>query len=178
MQTTRNTDQLLKFLFLGAIVGIIGGVLMIIFIMTATATYLNMGFFTPLYAIAVPLVGQQPLITSMTAGTFYLAPGPALLGLVVHLLWSALWGLIFGLLARGLHLTGGRAIMGGLVYGVLVMLIMIFIVAPIVGASNLLLLLGSFSFIIANALFYGLPLGLWPVLQPQFFTGLTAQHAV
>jgi uncharacterized membrane protein YagU involved in acid resistance len=178
MQTPRNTDQLLQFLLRGAGVGIIGGVLMIMFIMTATATYLHMGFFTPLYAIAVPLVGQQPLITSMTAGTFYLALGPAFLGLVVHLLWSALWGLIFGLLARWLHLTEGRAIISGLVYGVLVMLVMIFIVVPITGASNLLLLLGSISFIIANALFYGLPLGLWPVLQPQYFTGLTDQQAV
>lgn len=177
MQTTRNTDQLLQFLLRGIIVGIIGGILMIMFIMIATATYLHMGFFTPLYAIAVPLLGQQALITSLTAGTFYLALGPALLGLVVHLLWSALWGLIFGLLARGLHLTGGTAIISGLVYGVLVMLVMIFIVAPIVGASNFLQLLGSFVFITANALFYGLPLGLWPVLQPQFFTGLTPRQA-
>ncbi len=151
----------------------IGGALMAMFTMIASATYLRMGFFTPLYAIAVPLIGQHPLLTSMTDGVFYLAPGPALLGLVVHLLWSALWGLIFGLLVRRLHLTAGRAIIGGLVYGVLVMLVMFFVVLPSVGASSLLRLLGGWSFwlIIAHALFYGVFLGLWPVLQPQFFTG-------
>jgi hypothetical protein len=51
-------------------------------------------------------------------------------------------------------------------------------VVPIVGAPNLLQLLGSFSFTIANALFYGLPLGLWPVVQPELFTALPTQQAV
>src|SRR6266487_6022321 len=178
MQTTRDTRQLIQFLLLGALAGVIGGVLMALFSMLATATYLQMGFFTPLYAIAAPLIGPQSLMSSLQQGSFYLAPGPALLGLVVHLLWAALWGVIFVLLARRLHLTGGVAIISGLVYGVLVMLVMIFIVVPIVGAPNLLQLLGSFSFIFANALFYGLPLGLWPVVQPQLFAAQPARQAV
>lgn len=177
MSTPRDTGQALHFLLSGVLVGILGGIMMALFTMLATATYLQMDFFTPLYAIAAPLVGQQPLMTSLRQGNFYLAIGPALLGLVVHLLWAALWGLIFGLLARRLHLTGGVAIISGLVYGVLVMLVMIFIVVPIVGAPNLLQLVGSFSFIFANALFYGLPLGLWPVLQPQLFTAQPARQA-
>ncbi len=178
MPTPRDTGPALHFLLRGVLVGMLGGILMALFVMLATATYLQMGFFTPLYAIAAPLIGQQLVMTSLLQGSFYLALGPALLGLVIHLLWAGLWGLIFGLLARRLHLTGGVAIISGLVYGVLVMLVMIFIVVPIVGAPNLLLLLGSFSFTIANALFYGLPLGLWPVMQPQFFTALPAQQAV
>jgi len=175
MPTARVTRQLIQFLLLGALVGVIGGVLMVMFIMLATATYLQMGFFTPLYAIAAPLIGRQTLLTSMTNGVFYFAPGPALLGLLVHLLWSAFWGMIFGLIARGLHLIEGVAIISGLVYGLLVMLVMIFIVMPIVGAPDLPRLVGTLSFIIAHALFYGLPLGLWPVVQPQFFTGLPAR---
>ena len=178
MSTTRDSDQLMRFLIFGAIAGMIGGVLMAIFIMLAAATYLHMSFFTPIYAIAAPLVGQQPLMTSMHSGVLYFAPGPALLGLLVHLMWSAFWGIIFGLVARGLHLTGGVAIIGGLVYGLLVMLVMSFIVAPLVGAPNLLQMLGRVSFIISHALFYGMPLGLWPVVQPRFFTGLTARSAV
>ena len=175
MPTARDTRQLIQFLLLGALVGVIGGVLMAMFTMLATATYLQMGFFTPLYAIAAPLIGRQTSLTSMANGVFYFAPGPALLGLLVHLLWSAFWGMIFGLIARGLHLTEGVAIISGLVYGLLVMLVMIFIVMPIVGAPDLLRLVGTLSFIIAHALFYGLPLGLWPVVQPQFFTGLPAR---
>ena len=180
MPTTRNAHQVFQILPRGVIVGLIGGVLMALFAMIASATYMQMGFFTPLYAVATPLIGQQPLLTSIRDGIFYLAFSPALLGLMIHLLWSALWGLIFGLLAHRLHLTGGGAIIGGLVYGVLVMLVMFFIVLPFVGASSLLRVLGgwSFSLIIAHALFYGLPLGLWPVLQPQLFTDLSARQAV
>jgi len=178
MPTTRDTRQSIQFLMFGALVGVIGGILMALFTMLATATYLQMGFFTPMYAIAAPLIGRQTLLTSMTNGVFYFAPGPALLGLLVHLLWSAFWGMIFGLIARGLHLTEGVAIISGLVYGLLVMLVMSFIVVPIVGAPNLLRLVGSFSFFIAHALFYGLPLGVWTVLQPQYFSGLEARRAV
>ncbi len=178
MPTSRDTGQSLHFLLSAVFVGMLGGILMMLFAMIATATYLQMDFFTPLYAIAAPLIGPQPLLTSLLQGGFYLDPGPALLGLVIHLLWAALWGVIFGLLARRLHLTGGVAIISGLLYGVLVMLVMIYIVVPIVGAPNLLQLVGSFSFTIANALFYGLPLGLWPVVQPQFFTALPARQAV
>ena len=177
MPIPRDTHQALHFPLPGALVGMLGGILMALFTMLATATYLQMGFFTPLYAVAAPLIGQQPFMTSRLQGGFYLAPGPALLGLVIHLLWAALWGVIFGLLARRLHLTGGVAIISGLVYGLLVMLVMIFIVGTIVGAPNLLQLLGSFSFTIANALFYGLPLGLWPVVQPQLFTASPARQA-
>ena len=177
MSTTRDTGQLIQLLLLGGLVGVIGGVLMAMFTMLATATYLQMGFFTPMYAIAAPLTGRQALLTSMTNGVFYFAAGPALLGLLVHLLWAAFWGMIFGLIARGLHLTGGVAIISGLVYGLLVMLIMGFIVVPLVGAPDLLRLVGSLSVIIAHALFYGLPLGLWPLVQPQFFTRLPARRA-
>lgn len=178
MSTLRDTGQVPHVLLRGILVGMLGGILMALFSMIATVTYLQMGFFTPLYAIAAPLIGQSALMTSLRQGGFYLDPGPALLGLVVHLLWAGLWGLIFGLLARRLHLTGGVAIISGLIYGVLIMLVMIFIVVPLVRAPNLLQLLGSFSFTIANALFYGLPLGLWPVVQPQLFMALPAQQAV
>jgi uncharacterized membrane protein YagU involved in acid resistance len=163
---------------LGALVGIIGGILMALFTMLATATYLQVGFFTPLYAIAAPLIGRQTLLASMVHSGFYFTLGPALLGLVIHLMWSAFWGMIFGLIARRLHLTEGVAIISGLIYGLLVMLVMSFIVVPIVGAPDLLRLVGTLSFVIAHALFYRLPLGLWPVAQPQFFTGLTTRQAV
>jgi hypothetical protein len=91
MQTRRDTGQLIHLLMLGAIVGMIGGVLMALFTMLATATYLQIGFFTPLYAVAAPLIGRQTLLTSMTHGVFYLALGPALLGW-----WSTCCGQRFG----------------------------------------------------------------------------------
>ncbi len=176
MVTTRATGRWIAFLIFGAIAGMIGGVLMAMFTMIATATYLHMGFFTPMYAIAAPLIGRQALMASMTHGVFYFALGPAVLGLVVHMMWSALWGIIFGLIARGLHLSGAAAIISGLIYGVIVMLIMAYIIVPNVGAPNLLQMVG-WSFVISHLL-YGLPLGLWPLVQPGFFTGITARQAV
>ena len=128
MDTTRNQSRFLGFLIAGAIAGMIGGAMMAMFTMLATVTYLGMGFFTPLYVIASPLVGRQVMMTAMHGGAFYFALGPAVLGLVVHMMWSALWGIIFGLIASVLHLRGVAAVVGGMVYGVLVMLAMSYIV--------------------------------------------------
>ena len=90
MNTTSNQNRLFSFLIAGAIAGMLGGVMMAMFTMIATATYLHMGFFTPLYVIASPFAGPQSMMTAMHGGAFYFALGPAVLGLVVHLMWSAL----------------------------------------------------------------------------------------
>src|SRR2546423_10197098 len=91
MPTQRDTGQSIHLLLLGATVGMVGGILMAMFTMLATATYLQMGFFTPLYAIAAPLIGRQTLLTSMTSGVFYFAPGaagpPVVVGVLGHDLW-------------------------------------------------------------------------------------------
>lgn len=175
MNITRNRLHFPGFLLAGAITGMIGGAMMAMFTMIATATYLNMGFFTPLYVIASPLAGQQAMMTVMHGGTFYFAFGPAVLGLVVHMMWSALWGIIFGLIAVGLHLQGVTAVIGAMIYGVLIMLVMNFVVLPVVGAPNLLTLLGGTTFTIGHLLF-GMVVGLWPVLRPQDFTGLLSRQ--
>jgi uncharacterized membrane protein YagU involved in acid resistance len=175
MDTTKNSTRLIKMLIIGAITGMIGGAVMAMFTMIATATYLNMGFFTPLYAIASPLAGQQTLMTSLHQGVFYFAPGAGLLGLVIHMMWSALYGMIFGLIAYATHLKGALAVISGMVYGLLVMLLMSFIVAPIAGAPNLLQMLGGFSFTLGHLMF-GLVLGLWPVLRPQDFARSASQR--
>src|SRR5260370_21228303 len=126
MNTTRNQNRFFNFLIAGAIAGMLGGAMMAMFTMLATATYLHMGFFTPLYVIASPLTGPQSMMTAMHGGAFYFTLCPAVLGLVVHMMWSALWGIIFGLIAAGLHLWCAAAIIGGMVYGGLVMVGMCF----------------------------------------------------
>lgn len=175
MDMTKDTNRLIKILIIGAIAGMIGGAVMAMYTMIATATYLHMGFFTPLYVIASPLIGRQALMTSIHQGLFYFALGPALLGLVVHMLWAALYGMIFGLIAYGTHLKGAVAVISGLIYGVLVMLFMSFVIASIVGAPNILNLLGWSTWTIGHLLF-GLVLGLWPVLRPRDFTSLVGQQ--
>lgn len=178
MQATRDTGRPAQFLIFGALVGMLGGILMVLFTMIAAVTYLQMGFFTPLYAISAPLIGRQALDASITNGGLYFAAGPALLGLLIHLLWAAFWGMIFGLLVRVLHLTDGVAIISGVIYGFLIMLVMLFVVVPIVGAPDLPRLAGSLSFITAHALFYGIPLGLWAAAHQQFFVRAPAGQTV
>jgi hypothetical protein len=179
METTRNQSRFLGFVIAGAIAGMIGGAMMAMFTMLATVTYLHMGFFTPMYVIASPLTGRQVMMTAMHAGAFYFALGPAVVGLVVHMMWSALWGIIFGLLASGLRLRGAAAVIGGMVYGVLVMLAMSLIIAPIVGAPNFFQILGWPTWTIGHLLF-GMVVGLWAALRPQDVTALgrTTRQAV
>src|SRR5260370_33171444 len=100
MNTTRNQNRFFNFLIAGAIAGMLGGAMMAMFTMLATATYLHMGFFTPLYVIASPLAGPQSMMTAMHGRVFYFALCPALLGLVVHMMWSARLRTVFGPLAH------------------------------------------------------------------------------
>jgi hypothetical protein len=80
-------------LVVGAVAGMIAGAVMAMYAMKASATLLHQGVLTPLYGIASPLTGPDAMKTSMRQG-MYLAPGPALIGLVVHMMWSAVFGLI------------------------------------------------------------------------------------
>jgi hypothetical protein len=153
----------------GLIVGLIAGVMMAMYAMLASATFLGQGFFTPLYGIASPLVGQQAMMASMKAG-LYFTVGPALLGLMIHMLWSAFYGVIFGLLARAAHLTGVLGLLAGIIYGGVVMVVMSFVVLPVVGVGSMPHLIGWPSFTIEHLLF-GMVLGLWPLLRPQDFVG-------
>jgi hypothetical protein len=148
----------------GAIVGIIAGMVMAMYAMIASATFLEQGFFTPLYGIASPLVGSEAMMTSMKQG-LYFALGPALLGLVVHMMWSAFYGAIFGVVASRLQLAGTAAVVGGMVYGVVMMIVMSFIVLPIVGAGAMPGMIGWPSFTIEHLMF-GLVLGLWLAVRP------------
>jgi hypothetical protein len=52
---------------------------------------------------------------------------------------------------------------------------MSFLIAPIVGAPNILNLLGWPTWTIGH-LFFGLVLGFWPVLRPQDFTDLIGRR--
>lgn len=174
MVTTRDTNSWIRLLVTGIIAGMIAGAVMAMYAMIASVTFLGQGFFTPLYAIAAPLVGQQSLMSSMHGGAFYFTLGPAVLGLVVHMMWSALYGVIFGLIALWTHLRGLVAVIGGMIYGVLAMLFMSFIVLPIVGMGSMPSMVGWTPFTIQHLMF-GLVIGLWPVLRPQDFTGLISR---
>ncbi len=146
---------------------------MIVYAMFASLTILDQGVCTPLYSIASPLIGKRPMMMSMQQH-LYFNLGPVCLGLVIHLLWAALYGIIFSLLIRDFQLRGAKAVMSGLLYSVLVMLFMSFVVLPIVGISGMPTMVGWPSFTVEHLLF-GLMLGLWPMLRPQEFA-VAVQH--
>lgn len=138
----------------GAIAGIVGGILMAIFAMLyATAT--GMGFFGPLRMIAATLYGEG----AMTAGADAL-----LVGLIIHVVVSAFWGAIFGLLARRVT-TAGAATGLGVLFAIGVLVLMTFIVVPIVNpVMHTEIPKMPVAWFIEHALF-GVGLGLLPAFR-------------
>lgn len=149
----------------GAIAGMIAGAVMAMYAMLASATFLRQGFFTPLYGIASPLTGQDAMMLSVKQG-IYFALGPALVGLIVHMMWSAVYGILFGMIARAASLRGVQAVVLGIVYGMGVELVMSLVVLRIIGLGSMPGMIGWPSFTVEHLLF-GLVLGLWLLRRPQ-----------
>lgn len=165
----------IRLLVLGAIAGMVAGVMMAMYAMIASTTFLGQGFFTPLYGIASPLLGPAAMMQSMKQG-IYFTGGPAALGLIIHMLWSALFGMVFALLAAFLRLRGMMALMGGLLYGLVVLMLMSFVVLPIVGAATMPTTIGWPSFVIEHLIF-GMILGLWLFARPADAVRVNARVA-
>lgn len=152
-------------LIAGVIAGIVAGAVMAMYAMIASATFLGQGFFTPMYGIASPLIGSEAMATSMRQG-LYFNVGAALLGLIVHMMWSVGYGVVFFLLARMTRLRGAQAIIAGVLYGIAVELVMSFVVLRLLGLGNMPGMIGLPSFTIEHLL-YGLTLGVWVALRPH-----------
>lgn len=153
-----------KTLFTGAVAGVVASVVMGMFAMIAAATYQDTGFFTPLYHIASPIIGTDTLMESM--GSTYLSIGPALLGLAIHMMVGAMWGVLFAVVARSLRVTGPSAVGLGVGYGIAVMFVMAFVGLPVTAAvlqggdmvSDMASMVGWLTFTAEHAM-YGLVLG-------------------
>lgn len=148
----------------GAIWGIIASLMMAMYAMIASAG-MGQGFLTPLYGIASPVLGDQDMMKSMQ--TVYVNLGPMLLGAIIHMMWGALYGVVFAFLARQFGLAGPPGLIAGTVFGLVVMGFMMLVVLPLVGAGAMPKMVG-YSFGIEHALF-GMVLGLWPLLRPAEF---------
>jgi hypothetical protein len=153
-----------RLLIAGAIAGMVAGVMMAMYAMIASATFLGQGIFTPLYGIASPLLGPGSMMQSMKLGLYW-TTGPALLGLLIHMLWAALFGMVFALLVSFLRVQGMMVLVAGLIYGLVVLLLMSFVVLPIVGAGGMPSTVGWPSFVVEHLIF-GMVLGLWPLARP------------
>ena len=158
---------------MGGVAGLVAAIVMGIYAMVAAATYQGTGFFTPLYHIASPIVGGDPMMASMDAAaggdTFTFDVGPALVGAAVHLSWGASWGAGFFALARALRLRGAAAlVVAGTVFGLAVMLFMSWLTLPITAATlgggkpirEMPSVVGWGTFSLEHAIF-GVVIGIW-----------------
>ena len=173
---SRSTPVSWHHVRVGALLGVLAAVVMGMFAMIASATYHDTGFFTPLHHIASALIEPTAMMRSMEAGmagdTFAISVGPALLGLALHLATGAFWGAMFGLIVSTGWLRGVAGLVGGIIYGLAVMVVMAFIALPVIAAvfgggepvSDMPRLAGWGTFAIEHAI-YGAVLGLWPLLK-------------
>lgn len=123
----------------GALWGVVAAAVMAMFAMVAGLTYLNTGFFTPMYHIASALIAPEPMMTSMQKamedGTnFYFTLGPAAVGMMIHFATGIAYGIVFALIVRALRLSAAAIVGAGVVYGIAVLLFSSFVGLPIAAA--------------------------------------------
>ncbi|HLZ21271.1 MAG TPA: hypothetical protein VKQ30_04025 [Ktedonobacterales bacterium] len=139
----------------GLIAGLVGGIVMAMFMMIVTALA-GMGFLAPVYAIAATFHPSW----AMTRG-FDLAP--LVVGLMLHMMNSAVFGLIFTLLARWL-LPRARSLpasaVAGMVWGLLLLAVNQAIVLPLVDTPMATATSGIFGWWLIGHLMYGGVLGM------------------
>lgn len=119
--------------------GIIASMAMGAYAMMAAATYQHTGFFTPLYHIASLVVAPDSMIQStMAAGagtTFTFVAGPAIVGLMVHMMTGAAFGALFGLaLTRLPGLSSAARLGAGLAFGAIAFAASAYVMLPLMGA--------------------------------------------
>lgn len=149
--------------------------------MAASATYAGRGFFTPAYHVAFtidPNTLGQSLQKAEAGERFYFAQESFMFGAVAHIMVGAILGALFAVLAMRLHLRDKRALVGGVVYGLAVLMLMSVLVLPVVaqmsGAGQPISRMGGeigwLTWIVLHVIF-GLALGVWVYVRPQDVEG-------
>jgi hypothetical protein len=121
------------------IAGVAASVAMGMFAMIAAATYQKTGFFTPLYHIASLVVSPDTMMRSHMAGAagtaFTFSAGPAIVGLMIHMMVGAAFGAIFGLLlTRVPDLSTAARIGAGTLFGVVAFGLSAFVLLPMMSS--------------------------------------------
>ena len=122
----------------GGIAGMFGGMAMAVYAMIASLTYEHHGFFTPLYHISVLTGSPASMMTSMQETMFghssWFTPGAAVVGLVIHMMTGAAYGMMFAVGAR--YLPRASYVIVGAAYGLMVFVVSAFIFLPIVASVS------------------------------------------
>lgn len=135
----------------GILSGIIAGAVFGAFMMMVVAPVLGKPMTAPLNMIGAVFLGKALLMQSTTGGAF--------VGLMVHMMDSAIFGIIFVYLWRAWKSLGrskGIEVLTGLAYGIIVWAVMIFVALPIIG-SPMATVTGSW-FLVGHMMF-GMVLG-------------------
>lgn len=160
-----------RFTTFGVVGGLVGAVAMAMYAMIVSVAVKDVGFFTPLYHIGSAFFSPAAMMTSMERAAdgdgYYFTLGPALAGMIVHLMTGAVAGGIFGALAALLRMGRLAAVLLGVVYGLLVLLGNGFVGLPVVAdlfgggkaISDMPNMVGWGTFTVEHVL-YGLVLGL------------------
>ena len=168
MTPSRESNSLTPTLTRGAIGGMIAGIAMATVAMVASVTYQHHGFFTPLFHISALFGSPKSMMTSVNeavAGNrFWFAAGPAFVGLMIHMVTGAAYGMAFALVARRLHRNA--LVPAGMVFGLGTFFVSSFvglrIAATITGAgttiSDMAKMVGWSTFALEHLMF-GLVLG-------------------
>lgn len=147
MLGTRQFEDIGVWVRHGAIGGLIGGMVM------------------AMVAMLYTLVAQGDLLAPLKqmGATFFRSDsgsaGSLVAGLVLHMMMSAIFGIVFALIVRGRAAGFGPLIAGGLIFIGVEWAVARFIVLPIVDAP-LVATFGAIGGIVAHAM-YGVVLGLW-----------------
>jgi uncharacterized membrane protein YagU involved in acid resistance len=165
----------------GIFAGFGAGTAMGLFAMLTSATYAGRGLFTPAYHVAFtidPNTLLQSLQKAEEGDRFFFSQQSFIFGVAGHVMVGALLGALFAVLAMRLHLRERRALVGGLIYGLTVMVIMSTLVLPVVarmsGAGQPISQMGGDigwpTWVVLHAIF-GSALGLWIYVRPQDVEG-------
>lgn len=167
--STSTTAQPIKTIVLrGGVAGMIAGVVMAMFAMVASVTYQHHGFFTPLFHISAlfgsPDAMMRSAMEAMAGNKFWFSAGPAALGLLIHLMTGAMFGIGFAFLARRLPRT--LLVPAGAIYGLAVFVVSAFVGLPVAAKvtstgttiSDMASMVGYATFAVEHMMF-GLVLG-------------------
>ena len=119
MSTSTTATTLNATVTRGGVAGMIAGAAMAMFAMVASVTYQHHGFFTPLFHISAlfgsPDAMMRSVAETMAGNKFWFSAGPAALGLLIHMMTGAAFGIGFTFLAR--RLPRAALVPAGAVYG-------------------------------------------------------------
>jgi hypothetical protein len=111
----------------GLMAGLIAGVVMAVFMLLVAASR-GHDLWQVVKGAGVPLLHGRALMPGRDAGA-------AIVGIACHLAVSAVWGMLFGILAFGL--TTGETVAAGFAWGIVVWIVMSYLVLPILGLGRM-----------------------------------------